>query len=462
MRSHMKSSSLLVSVVTISTLFLGGCATFTQDGGLDSVSEMTRARTGQTVQRASAVPPGKNEAAIAALVANPLTPNSAVALALLNNRGLQASFADLGIAEADLVQAGRLRNPGVAFGRMRGGDDIEIDRSIMFDLIGIFTLPARTKIEGRRFEQAKLSAASQAVQLATDTRKAYFFAVAAQQSAKYAEQVAIAAQASAELAQRMAKVGNWSKLEQAREEVFHADALTQLARTRHNVTVTREQLIRMLGLWGTETDFKLPDRLPDLPKAPNEMMNAEAQAMEQRLDVQMAKRDTEATASALGLTRATGLINVFDAGYINRSETGKPRSNGYEVSLELPIFDWGGARIARAQASYMQAVYHTADVAIRARSEVRETYSAYRTSYDVAKHYRDDVVPLRKRISDEVMLRYNGMLASVFELLTDSKEQIASVNTAIEAQKDFWIAETELQTAINGTGGPSSAMRTGP
>lgn len=462
MRSYAKSPNLLVSVIAISTLFLGGCATFSQDGGLDSVSEMTKARTGQTVQRASAVPPGQNEAAIAALVANPLTPNSAVELALLNNRGLQASFADLGIAEADLVQAGRLRNPGVAFGRMRGGDDIEIDRSIMFDLIGIFTLPVRTKIEGRRFEQAKLSAASQAVQLAADTRKAYFSAVAAQQSMKYAEQVAMAAQASAELAQRMAKVGNWSKLDQAREEVFHADALTQLARTRHNVTVTREQLIRMLGLWGTETGFKLPDRLPDLPKAPNEVMNAEAQAMEQRLDVQMAKRDTEATASALGLTRATGLINVFDAGYINRSETGKPRSNGYEVSLELPVFDWGEARIARAQASYMQAVYHTADVAIRARSEVRETYSAYRTSYDVAKHYRDDVVPLRKRISDEVMLRYNGMLASVFELLTDSKEQIASVNTAIEAQRDFWIAETELQAAINGTGGPSSAMRTGP
>ena len=175
----------------------------------------------------------------------------------------------------------------------------------------------------------------------------------------------------------------------------------------------------------------------------------------------MARRDAEATASSLGLTQATGFINVFDAGYANKSQSGRPRENGYQISLELPIFDWGGARVARAEATYMQAVYRTADAAVRARSEVRESYSAYRTTYDIAKHYRDEVVPLRKRISDEVMLRYNGMLASVFELLTDARDQVSSVNTAIEAQRDFWIAETDLQAAINGSGnaGGSTKMR---
>ena len=174
--------------------------------------------------------------------------------------------------------------------------------------------------------------------------------------------------------------------------------------------------------------------------------------MTQRLDVQMARRNAEATASALGLSRATGFINVFDAGMINKSETGRPRANGYEISLELPIFDWGGARIARAEATYMQAVYRTADIAVRARSEVRLAYSAYRTSHDIARHYRDEVVPLRKRISEEVLLRYNGMLASVFELLADARDQAGSVNAAIDAQRDFWIAETGLQAAINGAG----------
>jgi outer membrane protein TolC len=446
--------------IVLSALVLTGCATFSKDGGLDAVSAITTERTGHPVQREkSADDAAATQATIRQLLADPLTPDSAVRIALANNKGLQAAFAELGIAEARLVQAGRMRNPGYSFGRLRGGDEVEIDRSIMFDLVGLLTLPLRSSIEGGRFEQARLQAAALAVGLAADTRRAYFTAVAAQQGALYAQQVASAAEAGAELALRLARVGNWSKLDQAREQVFHADATTQLARTRHNATAAREQLSRLLGLWGADLGYTLPERLPDLPAQPQEAINSEAQAMSQRLDVQVARRDAEATARSLGLTRATGFINVFDAGYANKSTTGKPRENGYEIALELPIFDWGGARVARAEASYMQSVYMTADIAVRARSEVREAYSAYRTSYDVARHYRDEVIPLRKRISDEVLLRYNGMLASVFELLSDARDQVASVNSAIEAQRDFWIADTSLQAAINGSGGGSTQMR---
>jgi outer membrane protein TolC len=462
MRTQTKAAQFKSLAVALAAVILTGCATFSKDGGLDTVSALARERTGQTVQREKSADDAQaTQSAVDRLLAKPLTPDSAVQIALASNKGLQAAFAELGVAEASLVQAGRIRNPGYSFGRLRGGGDVEIDHSIMFDFVGLLTMPLRTDIEGRRFEQAKLQAASHAVQLVADTRKAYFTAVAAQQSADYAQQVATAAEAGAELAQRLSNVGNWSKLDQAREQVFHADATTQLARARHNATAAREQLTRLLGLWGANTAFKLPDRLPDLPKAPNEVANIEAQAMSQRLDIQMARKDAEATASSLGLTRATGFINVFDAGYANKSQTGQPRENGYQISLELPIFDWGSARIARAEATYMQAVYRTADTAVRARSEVRESYSAYRTTYDIARHYRDEVVPLRKRISDEVLLRYNGMLASVFELLNDARDQVGSVNTAIEAQRDFWIAETALQAAINGSGngGGSTQMR---
>jgi outer membrane protein TolC len=439
------------AAIVIATSILAGCATFSQDGGMDTVSQLTKARTGQAVMQARSDNDRDTlDKTVHELLAKPLTPDTAIQIALLNNKGLQAQLQELGVAEADLVQAGRMRNPGFSFARLRTGDDVEIDRSVMFDLVGLLTLPARHGIEQRRFEQAKLQAASQAVQLAAGTRRAYFNAIAAQQTVQYMEQVKLAAEAGAELARRLATVGNWSKLDQAREQVFYAEATAQLARARHSATAAQEQLMRLLGLWGQQTAFKLPERLPDLPNAPNVAANIKSQALNQRLDVQMAKRDAEATASALGLTHATAFINVIDGGYINKSETGKPRANGYEVALELPIFDWGGARTAKAQALYMQAVHRTADVAVRARSEVREAYSAYRTAYDIAKHYRDEVVPLHKKISDEVMLRYNGMLASVFELLSDARDQVNSVNAAIEAQRDFWIAETDLQMAING------------
>ena len=445
-----------------SMLLLAGCTTFSRDGGMEDVAAMTKERTGQTPQRIKTDSERTAlDKTVRDLLARPLTADNAVQIALINNKGLQAQLAELGVAESDLVQAGRMRNPGFSFSRLRNGgsgNDVEIDRSIMFDLVGLLTMPLRTNIEGRRFEQAKLQAAADAVKLAADTRRAYFHALAAQQTAQFMEQARTAAEAGAELGQRMQRVGNWNKLNAAREQIFYADATAQLARSRQAAISTREQLTRMLGLWQAESTFILPDRLPDLPKSPTAIANFEAQAMQQRLDVQMARRDAEATASALGLTKATRFINVLDVGYINKSETGKPRSNGYEISLELPLFDWGSARSTKAESLYMQAVHRTADTAIRARSEVRESYAAYRTAYDLSQHYRDEVVPLRKKISDEMLLRYNGMLASVFDLLVDARLQISAVNAAIDAQRDYWLAETDLQMAINGTGGSTRAL----
>jgi outer membrane protein TolC len=148
------------------------------------------------------------------------------------------------------------------------------------------------------------------------------------------------------------------------------------------------------------------------------------------------------------VTRTNRFLNVFEAGYVNESETGNARKNGYEITLEVPIFDWGSARIARGEAQYRQALARAAEAAVVARSEVRVSYAAYRSAFDLAKHYRDEVVPLRKRIAEETTLRYNAMLIGVFELLADAREQVASVNAAIEATRDFWLADNALQLAL--------------
>jgi outer membrane protein TolC len=142
---------------------------------------------------------------------------------------------------------------------------------------------------------------------------------------------------------------------------------------------------------------------------------------------------------------------VLNAGYQNKSQTDAPRQNGYVVELELPLFDFGATRAARAEAVYMQAVHHAAEVGLSAQSEVRESYAAYRSAYELARHYRDEVVPLRKRISDENLLRYNGMLISVFDLLADAREQITGVTGYVEALRDHWIAQTNLQAALAGS-----------
>jgi outer membrane protein TolC len=438
-------------------LALGGCATLSEDGGFADVQQLAGERLGTKVQLARAGNDGDAIAAqVQALLAKPLGVDDAVQIALLNNPGLQASYASLGIAEADLVQAGRLRNPSFDYLNTWHGSDRKLEWTLLFPIIDLATLPLRTKAAGRGFDRAKLEGARATVALAAGTRRAYFQAVAAQETARYAEQVKDAADASAELARRMARAGNFPKLTQMREQAFYAEAVAQLARARQSAVAERERLTRLMGLHGDER-FVLPDRLPDLPAAPAEQGDAETVAMRQRLDVLAAQRETEAVAESLGLVKATRVINLFDLGPARTREGDEPWKTGFALVIEIPLFDWGSAKVARAEAVYMQSVQRVAETAVNARSEVRETYSAYTTAYGTARHYRDEIVPLRKRISEEQLLRYNGMLISVFELLADAREQVAAVNAAIDAARDFWVAEADLQAALAGAGEPRPA-----
>ena len=432
-------------------LLLAGCASLSPDAGFSGVEQTVKERTGADTKWSRSEDDANSiRSRVKELLSKPVGPSEAVQIALLNNPGLQASYAEVGIAEASLVQASRWRGPTFSFARLRRGNEIENERSVFFDVLGLLTIPLSTKVEGTRLQATQHRAAGEALRVALDTRKAWFQAVAAQETARYMNQVKDSAEASAELARRMAAVGNFPKITQAREHAFYAESTAQLARARHTALAARERLTRLMGLWGEDLAYRLPERLPELPKEAREGGDLESQALAQRLDVQGSRRDAESLASSLGLTKVTRFISLLDIGYHNNSETDKPNQRGWEIELGIPIFDFGGARVARAERTYMQAVNRTVETAVQARSEVRESYGAYRTTFDLAKHYRDEVVPLRKRISEESLLRYNGMLISVFELLADSREQVGAVNAYIDTLRDFWLAESDLQMALTG------------
>ena len=445
------------AVVAATMLLVAGCATFSKDGGFESVRQTIKESSGKEVRVArTSADRDSIESSVAELLEKPLGVEDAVQIALLNNRGLQASFHELGVDEANLVQAGRLPNPRLTLTRSRGGIDVasSVEQAVSFSILSLVTMPLASEVEKRRFAQAQNRAALQALTLASETRKAYFTAVAAEETLRYMRQVRTAAEASAELARRMAQVGNWSALNRAREQAFYAEAMLQLARAEQSAVMSRERLTRLMGLWGKDIAFRLPERLPPLPAAPDELPDVESLAMGGRLDLRMARLDVEAQARFLGLTRTTRFVNVLDFGASREREKGSggdaATRRGYEISFELPLFDFGSARLARAEAIYMQAFDRAAEAAVNARSEVRETYAGYRSSYDIARHFRDEIVPLRKRISDENLQRYNGMLIGVFELLADARSQILSVNGSIEALRDFWIARADLDMALIG------------
>lgn len=440
---------------------LTGCATFSPDGGFSGVEQAARDHLGKEVRWSRSEADQEHiDRRVAELLAQPLSADDAVQLALLNNRGLQASFQDLGITEADVVQAGRLPNPGFSFGRLRRGSEIERERGLHLDLARLIAMPMVRAIGARRFEAGQALATMRVLSLAADTRKAWIAAVAAEESLRYQRQVEASAQAGAELARRMERVGNFNRLQRAREESFHADAALELARAEQARRATRERLTRLLGLWGAQARFELPQRLPDLPPDLADRPDIERVAVAQRLDIQRARLLVEQTAHDLGLTRSKRWVNVLDLGLLSNASNEAPTQRGWEIGIELPIFDPGDARVARARAVYLQAVHRAAATAIDARSEVREAEGAWRTAYEIARHHQDEIVPLRRQIAEENLLRYNGMLIGVFELLADARQQAASVNAAIGAKRDFWLAQADLEMALLGRPGLAPAADT--
>jgi len=401
---------------------------------------------------------------VAALLRRPLTADTAVQIALLNNRGLQAAFNALGIAEAEMVQAHLPPSPKFSLERLSSPLELEIELRIVGNILALATLPARASIAADRFEQAKLRAAEETLRTAADARRRFYNAVAARQAAALLDQAKSAAETATKLARRLGETGAMNKIDQSREYVFYAEVTGQLGTARQRMASEREKLIRTLGLWGEQLKFVLPGFLPQLPRRPASLPEIEIAAVERRLDLQAARVEVTALAKTHGLTQASRFVNLVELSGIRKTvkerETGhKETSRGFEAEIQIPIFDLGETKLRMSEQTYMQAVNRLGEKAVNVRSEARDAYRTYRSAYDIARHYRDEVVPLRKIISDETLLRYNAMLIDVFALLTEARQRIASNNQAIEAQRDFWLASVDLGVAV--TGGGVSDMRGG-
>ncbi|MGJ7570200.1 TolC family protein [Variovorax sp. RB2P76] len=436
---------------------LAGCASLSADGGSADVQALVDGNPLMAGATARRTPDAASQKRVDELLATPLDAEAAVRIALVQSPRVQDAFATLQLSDADRVQAASLPNPVFAFSRLTEGSEREIDRLLSFNVVGLLTLPWQARWAGQRHESAKLQAAQSVLLLAADTRRAWVRAVAAQQSVVYLRDAKEAAEAGAELAHRMARAGNWSALQRTREQLLLADAAAQLARAEQAALASREQLNRLLGLSGERVHYALPDRLPPLPKAAPELGDVQALALRDRLDVRSAQAQNTAVAGALGLTHATSVVNAMELGVARNSkfDNGPDRSRrtqrGFELDVPIPLFDWGQARNGRAEALYLQSAARVRNVGVLAASEAREAWQGWNTAYAIARRYRDEVLPLRRKVNEEMVLRYNGMLASVWELLGETRASMLAVNAGIEAQRDFWLADTDLQLVLTGS-----------
>lgn len=451
-----RASHAKLALSALGLVVLTGCASVSLDQNTSRVNDEAGSFAGGQLALATTQDERDQRAQAAqTLLAQPLGQTRAIQLALVNSPSLQVLLAQGWAESADAAQAGRIANPIFSFERMTSGPELALARALSFGLLDLLTLPSRNGIANQFIEQSQLRLSSEVVDQVTLVRQAWVRAVVSQQSLTYAKQVYASAEAGAELAKRMQAVGNFNRITRAREQAFYADAATRLSTAQHQVTASREELVRLLGLDdGQAQALKLPERLPDLPKQPLDPQAIGSQATRARLDIRLAQATLDVAAKAQGLNMVTSFTDIELTGRRNTTfdNAGGTRSTarGWEISLRLPIFDWGGMQRAAMNARTLAAANHLEATVRSAGSNLRESYSAYRTAYDVARHYRDEVVPLRKVISEENQLLYNGMLISTFELLADARDQISAVVAAMDAQQQFWLADAALQASLIG------------
>jgi cobalt-zinc-cadmium efflux system outer membrane protein len=441
------SLSLLIMVIT-------GCAQVPKEAGFGDVQKLVHQRVDYRLHWNQGSTADEQVArAIEDLIKKELSVDAAVQIALLNNQQLQATYEDLGITQADVVEAGLLENP-VFFGQARFPDKSPSMTNLEFEVtqnfLNILMLPARKKLAAMQFEEVKLKVADEVLKLAAEVRTAYYQTLGASQIKQMRQHIAEAAAASYEMARRMHTAGNISDLNLASEQGHYEQARMDYAESTTVVVETREQLIRLMGLWGAQTQWKVPRMLPDVPAEEIALEHLESLAIKNRLDLASARQEVEVLAQALGVTLDWRWIGKADVGISTERDTDGQWVTGPSLTLELPIFNQRQADIARLEARLRQGQKRLAAQAVNIRSEVRSLRSRLMMQRHLVEHYKKVMIPLQERIVNLTLQEYNYMLTGVFDLLIAKQKEFDNYQKYIETVRDYWITRAQIQRVVGG------------
>lgn len=450
-----------VFLAIVVAIAVAGC--FPKPGaGLDDVRSEVQSRANLPVRWNQGTPADERvDEHVRRLLDGELGLEAAVEIALLNNRGLQAVYEQLGIAQADLVEAGLLDNPVLAGGvRYAERGEPLPSFSLAHEFLSLLTLPARKKLAKAVWEQQKHRVAHEVLELANETGEAWFEAKSAELVAAMRREVVDAARAGADLAIRQFEAGNISDLQLALEEELVEQAKLDLAEAEAQVFASRERMNRLMGVWGSQIAWKLPAQMPAIPALEAKLEGLEAVAIRRRLDLEADRQGAAVVARALGTTRAWRFVPGLEVGVDVEKEDDGAWHSGPHVALTLPLFDWGQTRVARLESQRRQAENELVARAIEVRSEIRESRDRLVRARARVEYYRDTLIPLRERIVRLTQLRYNAMLLGVYDLLRAKESEIDTYRGFLEANRDYWLARIELERASGGSLETASAGET--
>ena len=447
----MRTPTRWIAVVLIAGV---GCAQVSKEQGHDYLADQLRRRASADTHWQQGPPePDELKRLIDAKLAGSLKLQSAVELALANNPTLCALYEDIGIAQAEMVQATLLTNPtltgSIGFPINKRGT-LESELGIALNILELLTLPARKRVAEKRFAAEVRHVTHEALRVVFEVRHHYIDIQAMQQLLELRLDLVEAAEAAADLAERQYTAGNITDLTRANEQAAYQQARVDLGRDQLTLIEKKESLTRLLGLTGDHVAWRIEEALGDLPSSEPEVEPLEATVAERRLDLQSARLQVELAGNALTLAKTTRFFGRIDVGAHSHQDPNGPVLLGPTLSLDLPIFDQRQALIARLEAQHRQATRRLAGLLVDAQSEVRVARARLLALRALAKHYRDELLPLRSRIVDETLLQYNAMTVALYQLVSAKQQDIEARRTYLELLRDYWTAQAELERALGG------------
>ncbi len=433
-----------------------GCANVPREAGFSTVQDAVRERIGERIAwNQSTDADAAVSESVKSMLTDELTADKAVQVALLNHRRLQATYEDLGVAQADLVEAGLLQNP-VFVGQVRfpARPATPFETDVTQNFLDIFMLPLRKRVAEAEFERVKFYVASAVVEHAVRVRNAFYTYQGAKQLREMRATAAEASEASAELASRQFQAGNISELDRSNEQALNEQAEIELSLSETSVRTLRERLNGLMGLWGEDADrWRIAGRLPALPEPEISPSGLESLAVSQRLDLIQARQEIEVTAQSLGLAQFTrsigGIVQMDIGGHYEREPEGIGTA-GPSIEITLPIFNQGQPGLARAEARLRQNVQRYVALSTEIRTEVRVASERMFAARRLAERYRQSTLPLRERIVQQSQLHYNAMQIGPFQLLQARQAQVEAGRQYIDTLRDYWVARSELEQAVGG------------
>lgn len=434
-----------VAFAAIAAILMGGCSTLSEKQAFDTLQYQTGKplvwiKTEEERQ--------KIEGMVQTLVSSDLGEEDAVRIALINNRALQQTYAEVGIAHAELVQAGLMSNPLLGYSLGRGGGVTTSKISVEFAFLELLWMPLRRELAGIALEETQLRVGDAVLRTVREVRKSYTALRAAEETLALHKQLLVSSEAAYQLSIRQYTAGNLPKRSMLKIENGYREVRLESLRIGREYAAAREGFNRLLGLYGEDTRYRLAAKTMELGDDIGGMERFEQLAIEKRLDIAAAKKRVDYAAKEAGYARSTRLLSELSLEGEREKTTGEARFDTVGFRLPIPLFDTGEGRIALAQARYNQSAHALYALAVDARSEAREAYAAARYAYDAAREYRDTIVPANEAILHETQLHYNGMLDGIYELLEDQRRVVEAKMAALAAAGEYRKAHADLRYVV--------------